>query len=80
MLAWMRSFGELRRIGIESTGSYGLLRFMRQARVPVLARQCFAPRRGKSHLLAQKPSGWAKEVYPTHNHARADVFDFIERF
>ena len=23
MLGWMRSFGELRRIGIESTGSYG---------------------------------------------------------
>ena len=23
MLAWMRSFGELQRIGIESTGSYG---------------------------------------------------------
>ena len=38
MLAWMRSFGELRRIGIESTGSYGagLLRFMQQAKVPVL--------------------------------------------
>ena len=30
MLAWMRSFGELQRIGIESTGSYGagLLRSM----------------------------------------------------
>lgn len=23
MLAWMRSFGDLERIGIESTGSYG---------------------------------------------------------
>ena len=23
MLAWMRSFGEVQRIGIESTGSYG---------------------------------------------------------
>src|ERR1035438_420391 len=34
MLAWMRSFGELQRIGIESTGSYGagLLRFMQQAK------------------------------------------------
>ena len=33
MLAWMRSFGELQRIGIESSGSYGagLLRFMQQA-------------------------------------------------
>jgi len=38
MFAWMRSFGELRRIGIESTGSYGagLLRFMQQAKLPGL--------------------------------------------
>jgi transposase len=38
MLAWMRSFGELQRIGIESTGSYGagFLRFMQQAKVTVL--------------------------------------------
>ena len=38
MLAWMRSFGELQRIGVESTGSYGagLLRFMQQANVAVL--------------------------------------------
>jgi len=38
MLAWMRSFGELRRVGIESTGSYGagLLRFMQQSGVVVL--------------------------------------------
>ena len=38
MLAWMLSFGELQRIGIESTGSYGagLLRFMQQAKVVVL--------------------------------------------
>ena len=38
MLAWMRSCGELQRIGIESTGSYGagLLRFMQQAKVTVL--------------------------------------------
>lgn len=38
MLAWMRSFGNLQRIGIESTGSYGagLLRFMQQAGVTVL--------------------------------------------
>ena len=33
MLAWMQSFGDVQRIGIESTGSYGagLLRFMQQA-------------------------------------------------
>ena len=38
MLAWMRSFGQLQRIGIESTGSYGagLLRFMQQAGLAVL--------------------------------------------
>ena len=38
MLAWMRAFGELQRIGIESTGSYGagLLRFMQQAGITVL--------------------------------------------
>jgi hypothetical protein len=38
MLAWLRSFGALQRMGIESTGSYGagLLRFMQQASVTVL--------------------------------------------
>ena len=38
MLAWMRSFGEVQRVGIESTGSYGagLLRFAQQAGIEVL--------------------------------------------
>lgn len=38
MLAWMRTFGELQRIGIECTGSYGagLLRYMQTAGVEVL--------------------------------------------
>jgi transposase len=38
MLGWMRSFGELRRVGIESTGSYGagLLRFVQNAGIEVL--------------------------------------------
>ena len=38
MLAWMRSFGELQRIGIESSGSYGagLQRFMQKAGIAVL--------------------------------------------
>jgi len=38
MLAWMQSFGDVQRIGIESTGSYGagLLRFMQQAGIQVL--------------------------------------------
>src|SRR3984893_14583504 len=38
MLAWMRSFGTLRRIGVEATGTYGagLLRYMQQAGIEVL--------------------------------------------
>ena len=38
LLAWMRSFGEVQRIGIESTGSYGagLLRFLQTAGIEVL--------------------------------------------
>ena len=38
MLAWMRSFGAVQRVGVESTGSYGagLLRFLQQAGIEVL--------------------------------------------
>ena len=38
LLAWMRSFGDIQRVGVECTGSYGagLLRFLQQADVPVL--------------------------------------------
>lgn len=38
MLAWMRTFGQLRRIGIESSGSYGagLLRYMQAAHIEVM--------------------------------------------
>ncbi|WP_137136972.1 IS110 family transposase [Rhizobium sp. FKY42] len=38
MLAWMRSFGDLQRVGIECSGSYGagLLRYMQTAGVEVL--------------------------------------------
>jgi transposase len=38
MLSWMRCFGDVQRIGVESTGSYGagLLRFLQQAGVTVL--------------------------------------------
>jgi transposase len=57
MLAWMRTFGELRRIGIESTGSYGagLLRYMQAAHIEVM--EVTAPdrhdrrKRGKSDDL-----------------------------
>ena len=38
MLTWMRSFGPLRRVGVESTGSYGagLLRFLQRSGIEVL--------------------------------------------
>jgi transposase len=57
MLAWMRSFGEVQRVGIESTGSYGagLLRFIQKAEIEVL--EVTAPdrhdrrRRGKNDDL-----------------------------
>lgn len=38
MLAWMRCFGQLRRVGVEATGTYGagLLRYLQHAGVEVL--------------------------------------------
>lgn len=38
MLAWMRSFGLLQRVGVEATGTYGagLLRYLGKAGVEVL--------------------------------------------
>jgi transposase len=38
MLAWMRSFGLVRRVGIEATGTYGagLLRYLQKASIEVL--------------------------------------------
>ena len=38
MLAWMRSFGWLQRVGVEATGTYGagLLRYLQHAGVEVL--------------------------------------------
>ena len=38
MLKWMRSFGDLKRIGVECTGSYGagLMRFLDNAGIEVL--------------------------------------------
>jgi transposase len=57
MLAWMRSFGDVQRVGVESTGSYGagLLRFIQKAGINVL--EVTAPdrhdrrRRGKNDDL-----------------------------
>ena len=38
MLAWMRAFGQLKRVGAECTGTYGagLLRYMQNAGIEVL--------------------------------------------
>ena len=38
VLAWMRSFGPVRRVGVEATGTYGagLLRYLQKASVEVL--------------------------------------------
>ncbi|MFE7216577.1 transposase, partial [Streptomyces sp. NPDC057611] len=38
LLAWMRTFGDVRRIGVEGTGSYGagLLRHLQQAGIEIL--------------------------------------------
>jgi transposase len=57
MLAWMRSFGQPRRVGVEATGTYGagLLRYLQHAGVEVL--EVTAPdrhdrrKRGKSDDL-----------------------------
>ena len=74
MLAWMRSFGEVQRIGIESTGSYGagLLRFVQQAGIEVL--EVTAPdqhdrrRRGKNDDLDAQNAAHAAFAGQTHRH------------
>lgn len=65
MLAWMRSFGELDRVGIECTGTYGagLLRYLQHAGVTVL--EVTAPdktdrrKRGKDDILDAKNAAHA---------------------
>lgn len=57
MVCWMRAFGQVERIGVESTGSYGagLLRYLNQAAIRVL--EVTAPdrtdrrKRGKNDVL-----------------------------
>ena len=60
MLAWMRTFGSLQRVGIEATGTYGagLMRYMQKAGVEVL--EGTAPdkhdrrKRGKNMIWTRK--------------------------
>lgn len=59
MLAWMRSFGELERVGIECTGTYGesLLR-LQQAGITVLVVTAPRRKRGKDDTFdAGRPGG-----------------------
>jgi hypothetical protein len=60
MLLWMRSFGELVRVGVECTGSYGagLLRYLQQAQVTVL--EVTAP--------DKSPGGWSNS--PMYGHVK----------
>jgi transposase len=57
MLAWMRSFGELVRVGVECTGTYGagLLRYLQQSNITVLevtgADKADRRRRGKDDVI-----------------------------
>ena len=70
MLVWMRSFGAVQRIGVESTGSYGagLLRFLQQAGIEVL--EVTAPdahdrrRRGKNDDLDAQSAAHAAFAGP----------------
>ena len=67
MLTWMRSFGDLQRIGVECTGSYGagLLRYMKVAGVEVLEvtapdkldrrRRSEDQRKGKAPIAVHRP-------------------------
>lgn len=68
MLAWMRTFGELRRIGIESTGSYGagLLRYMQAAHIEVM--ECF-----RHQLLQQTLCMMVWMPLLAHHHTAAHV-------
>lgn len=56
MLAWMRSFGQLRRVGVEATGTYGagLLRYLQNAGVEVL--EVTSRQRGSSEARQERRS------------------------
>lgn len=68
MLAWMRSFGSLPRVGVECTGTYGagLLRYLQNANVEIL--EVAAPdrqdrrRRGKNDDLDAQNAAHAAYV------------------
>jgi Transposase len=65
MLAWMRSFGPLRRVGVEATGTYGagLLRYLQNAGVEVL--EVTAPDRHETAAGAARTTTWTPRTPPT---------------
>jgi transposase len=65
MLAWMRSFGTLRRVGVEATGTYGagLLRYLQRAGVEVL--EVTTPDRGDPGANAARTTTWMPRTPPT---------------
>ncbi len=73
MLAWMRSFGDPQRVGIECSGSYGagLLRYLQAADVDVL--EVTAPdkkvrrRRGKNDDFDAESAAHAAFCRATHS-------------
>ena len=75
MLAWMRSFGLLQRVGVEATGTYGagLLRYLQRAGVKVL--EVTAPdtqdrrRRGKNDDLDAQNAAHAAFAGSAYRHA-----------
>ncbi len=76
MLAWMRFFGQLRRVGVEATGTYGagLLRYLQNAGVEVL--EVTTPdrgdrrKRGKNDDLDAQNAGPCRLRRQAHRHAQ----------
>lgn len=79
MLAWMRSFGELTRVGIECTGTYGagLLRYLEHAKISVL--EVTAPdrsdrrKRGKDDTLDACNAAHAAFAGIRQSHPRSET-------
>ncbi len=71
MLEWMRSFGDLQRVGIESTGTYGagVLRYLQKAGVQILevtGPDRHDPRPGKVRYVRRR-GGWPCGFRPKTN-------------
>lgn len=78
MLLWMRSFGELSRVGIECTGTYGagLLRYLQQGGVTALEvttpDKCDRRKRGKDDTVDAEEVDHVPRTHPIQAHRAAD--------